>query len=98
MFFPFKTYCTGQAYCWKTLECTIDTFTTGKSIYHFRMGREPETKRVPQLCLGSLLLMRRSAIGQYFFLSLVTVPDASAKVNSAQFPSHGESCNSSILD
>ena len=33
-----------------------------------------------------------------FSLSLVTVPDASAKVISAQFPSPRESCNSSILD
>ena len=69
----------------------VSPFTT------LETGREPETKRVPQLFLG-WLLGTRSAIGQYFSLSLVTVPDASAKVDSAQFPSPGESCNSSILD
>ena len=49
--------------------------------------KELEPKCVLQLFLGSLLGMRRSAIGQFFFLSLVTIPEAFAKVNSAQFPS-----------
>ena len=48
--------------------------------------RELEPKCVPQLFPGSLLGMRRSAIGQFFFLSLVTIPEVFAKVNSAQFP------------
>ena len=45
-----------------------------------------EPKCVPQVFLGRLLGTRRSAIGQFFSLSLVTVPDVFAKVNSAQFP------------
>ena len=46
-----------------------------------------ETKRIPQLFLGLLLGMRRSAIGSIFSWSLVTIPEVFAKVNSAQFPS-----------
>ena len=42
---------------------------------------------MPQLFLGSLLGTCISAIGQFFSLSLVTVPGAFANVNSAQFPS-----------
>ena len=37
--------------------------------------------------MGSLLGKRRSAIGQFFSLSLVTVPDVFAEVDSAQPPS-----------
>ena len=96
--FSFQTYFTGQADCWKTLECTIDAFTTGKFIYHFRNEKRTGAELFPQLFLGSLLLTRCSAISQYFSLSLLTVPEASAKVNSAQFPSPDESWNSSILD
>ena len=40
----------------------------------------------PQLCLGLLLETRWSAIGQFFPLSFLTVPEVFAKVNSAQFP------------
>ena len=36
--------------------------------------------------MGSLLEKRRSAIGQFFSLSLVTVPDVFAEVSSAQSP------------
>ena len=43
--------------------------------------RQLAPKRAPQLLLGSL---RRSAIG-HFSLSLVTIPEVFAKVNSAQF-------------
>ena len=39
----------------------------------------------PQLFLGLLLGKRRSAIGQLFPLSLVTVPEVSVKVNFGQF-------------
>ena len=38
------------------------------------------------LFLGSLLGTLRSAIDQFFSLSLVTVPEVFAKVNSIQFP------------
>ena len=48
------------------------------------MRKELEPKCVPQLCLGSLLVRRQSAIGQFFSLSQVTIP----KVNLAQFTSH----------
>ena len=43
--------------------------------------RELETKCVSQLFLYSLLGTRRSAIGQFFSLSLATVPEVFAKVN-----------------
>ena len=42
-----------------------------------------EPKHNPQLVLGT----RRSAIGQFSPLSLVTIPEDFAKVNSTQFPS-----------
>ena len=41
----------------------------------------------PRLFQGLLLGSRRSAIGQSFSLSLVTIPELFAKVNSAEFPS-----------
>ena len=50
-------------------------------------GGELETKFTRQLFLGLLLGTRWSAIGQFFSLTLVTVPEVFAKVNSAQFPS-----------
>ena len=56
------------------------------------MRRELEPKCVPQLLLGSLLGTRRSAIGQFFSLSLA-VPEVFAKVNSAQFPSRMADCS-----
>ena len=43
--------------------------------------REPETKDVSQLFLYSLPGTRRSSIGQFFSLSLATVPEVFAKVN-----------------
>ena len=58
------------------------------------MGRHLETRRglkpkcVPQFILGSLLGTRRSAIVSYwpiFSLSLITVPEVFAKVNSTQY-------------
>ena len=45
--------------------------------------RELEPKYLPQLFLGSLLETRLLAIGQYFSLSLATVPEVFAKVNVA---------------
>ena len=51
------------------------------------MRRNLEPKCIPQLFLGSLVETRRSAIGQFFSLSLVTVPEVFAKVNSVQFVS-----------
>ena len=52
--FSFKTYFTGQADCWKTLECTIDTFTTGKSIYHFRNEKRTGAEMRPAIKSGIL--------------------------------------------
>ena len=46
---------------------------------------ELEPKCVPQLCLGLLLGTRRSAIGQVFFLSVVTVPEVFAKLTRLSF-------------
>ena len=51
------------------------------------MRGELEPKYIPQLLLGSLLGEHRSAIGQFFPLSLVTVPEVFAEVYSVQFPS-----------
>ena len=45
-----------------------------------------QKKFEPRLFIGSLLGSRRSAIGQSFSLSLVTIPKVFAKVNSAEFP------------
>ena len=98
MFFPLKPILQVRPIVGKLLNALstpsqqVSPFTT------LETRREPERKYVPQLFMGSLLLTRRSAIGQYFSLSLVTIPDTSAKVNSAQFPSPSESSNSSILD
>ena len=40
----------------------------------------------PRLFFGSFLGSRQSAIGQLFSLSLATIPELFAKVNSAEFP------------
>ena len=63
-----------------------------------KMRRELEPKRVPQWFLGSLLGTRRSAIGQFFSLSLTTVPEVYAKVNSAHFPSRMADCSNTGED
>ena len=47
---------------------------TDRSFTTLETTRELELKCVPQLFLGLLLGTRQSAIGQFFFLSLVTVP------------------------
>ena len=47
--------------------------------------RELDPKCVPQLLLGSSLGARRSAIGQFFSMSPVTVPEILAEVSSPQF-------------
>ena len=49
--------------------------------------RELQPKWVSQLFLISLPVTRHSAIGQFFLLPQVTVPDVFAKVNSTQSPS-----------
>ena len=48
--------------------------------------RELVPKCVPQLFVGSFLVTYQSAIGQFFSLSVVTVPKVFAKVNSVQSP------------
>ena len=52
----------------------------------------------PAIVSGIVTRDAQVSYWSFFSLFLVTVPDASAKVNSAQFPSPSESCNSSILD
>ena len=54
-------------------------------IRQFINDRKLEPRCVPQLFLGWLLGTRQWAIGQLVFLTLITVPDVFAKVNSAQF-------------
>ena len=58
-----------------------------KAICHFRNERGTGAEMRPAFFLGSLLETRRSAIGQFFYLSLVTVPEVF--VNSAQLSSIG---------
>ena len=90
MFFPLKPILQVRPIVGKLLNALstpsqqVSPFTT------LETGREPEPKYVPQFAPLSYWPI--------FSLSLVTVPKASAKVNSAQFPSPGESCNCSILD
>ena len=55
------------------------------AIRHIITRKELEPNWVPQLFLGSFLGRSQSAIGQFFPLSLVTVPEVFAKVNSVQF-------------
>ena len=54
-------------------------------IRQFINEKRTGTEFVPQLILGWLLWTRQWAIGQLVFLTLITVPDVFAKVNSAQF-------------
>ena len=49
--------------------------------------RELRPKCIQQLFVESLLETRQSAIGQFFPLSLVTVPEVFEKVNFVQFVS-----------
>ena len=95
--FFFKTYFTGQADCWKTLECTIDTFTTGKSIYHFRNEKRTGNEMRPAIVSGIVTGDAPVSYCSIFSLFLVIDPEAFAKVNSAQFPTFGESCTSLFL-
>jgi len=62
----------------------LNDFSLFRSLEQAR--REPEAKYVPQLFLGLLLRTRRSAIGQFFSVSLVTAPEVLAEVNSSQSP------------
>ena len=48
--------------------------------------KEPGPKCVPQLFLGLLQGTHGQLLANYFPLSLVTVPEVSANVNSAQSP------------
>lgn len=50
------------------------------------MKRETESKCLLQLFLGSFLGTHWSAIVQFFSVSLATVPEVFANVNSVQFP------------
>ena len=61
------------------LSCVIRVFRNEKGILS-------EKKFDPRLFLVLLLGSRRSTIGQYFSLSLVTIPELFAKVNLAEFP------------
>ena len=63
------------------------TFPTKKTKAFATLERALEPKCVPQLFLGSLLWTRRSSVSHFFYLSLVTIPEVFAKVNSTQFPS-----------
>ena len=53
-------------------------------IRHFINEKGTGAEVRPQLFLGLLLVTRRSAIGAFFYLSLVTVPEVFARVNLAQ--------------
>lgn len=55
-------------------------------LYHAKVQRL-EPKYLPQVSLGSLQRTHRSAIGQFFPLSLLTDPEVFENINSAQFPS-----------
>ena len=59
--------------------CVIRLFRNEKGILL-------EKKFDPRLFLGLLLGSHRSTIGQSFSLSLVTIPELFAKVNSTEFP------------
>ena len=50
-----------------------------------KLRREMGPKFVPQGLLGSFPGTCRSGIGQFFSMSLVTVPEVFAKVNTVQF-------------
>ena len=52
-------------------------------IRHFRNEKETGVEMQSQSCLGT----GRSAIGQFFSMSLVTVPEVFVNVKSAQFSS-----------
>ena len=63
------------------------TFPKKKTKAFATLERALEPKCVPQLFLGSLLWTRWSSVSHFFYLSLVTIPEVFAKVNSTQFPS-----------
>lgn len=67
------------------------------TIRHFKNEKGTGGNCVPQLFLGKLLATRRSDIGQLFFLSLVAVPEVSAKLNLAHVPSRFLSGDSADL-
>ena len=57
-------------------------------ICHFGCGKEPWPSLLLQRLLGLSLEMRWPAIGQFFFLPSVTVPEVFSKVSLERFPSH----------
>ena len=82
-FIPFRTQLVNRpVFPFATLE------TTKKQNKRKKQAKKKlEPKCVPQFILGSLLGTRQSAVGQFFFLSLVTVPEVFMKVKSAKFSS-----------
>ena len=54
------------------------------SIHHFRNKKGTGAEMSPAIVCGIVLGTRRSAIGRFFCLSLVTIPDVFAKINSTQ--------------
>ena len=78
-FIPFRTQPVNRpVFPFATLETTKKTN---------KQTNKLEPKCVPQLFLRSLLGTRESAVGQFFSLSLVTVPEVFMKVKSAKFSS-----------
>ena len=69
--------------CGEKLFCNRLVFAT------LKLRREMEPKFFPQGLLGSFPGTRRSGIGQFFSMSLVTVPEVFAKVNTVQVLSRG---------
>ena len=82
-FIPFRTQLVNRpVFPFPTLE------TTKKQNKRKKQAKKKlEPKCVPQFILGSLLGTRQSAVGQFFSLSLVTVPEVFMKVKSAKFSS-----------
>ena len=76
MFFPLKPILQVRPIVGKLLNALSTPSQQVSPFITLETRRQPERKYVPQLFLGSLLLTRRPAIGQFVFRSLVTVPEA----------------------
>ena len=72
----------------------LSWYLLSSPIRHFRNEKVTGAEMLPALFLASLLGTRWSAIGQFLFLSQVTIPEVFAKVNSAQFPLVSKVANS----
>ena len=70
MFFPLKPILQVRPIVGKLLNALSTPSQQASPFTTLETRREPEPKCVPQLSLGSLLLTRRSAIGQCVSLSL----------------------------